>query len=74
MVNANLLAPGMVMVVGELGEVIVRAPTVADVLAALDVPADALPEVRDAAIADGWAGLFPPERDALTAVGLAPPR
>jgi hypothetical protein len=28
--------------------------------------------VRDAAIADGWARLHPPERDALIEAGLAP--
>ena len=72
--NAHLLAPGMVMVIGDYAEVIVQRPTADDVLAALDIPADALPEARNAAIADGWAGLFPPQRDALTAVGLRPPR
>jgi hypothetical protein len=71
-VNPLLLVPGMTMVVGEHGELVVQPPTVADVLAALGVAPGASPEVRDRAVADGWAGLFPPERDTLDAAGLAP--
>jgi hypothetical protein len=71
-VNAHLLAPGMTMVVGQRGELIVQAPTVQDVLAVLDVAPDASDEVRDAAIAEGWGRLHPPEREALRAAGLAP--
>jgi hypothetical protein len=71
-VNAHLLAPGMTVVVGQHGEVIVQPPTADDVLAVLGVAPDASAEVRDAAIADGWGGLFAPERDALEAAGLAP--
>jgi hypothetical protein len=70
-VNAHLLAPGMTMVVGQRGELIVQAPTVQDVLAVLDGVPDASDEVRDAAIAGGWARLFPPERQALTDAGMA---
>ena len=73
-VNPLLLVPGMRMVVGERGEVIVQPPTVEDVLVTLDVAPGATAEVRDRAIADGWDGLFPPERDALEAAGLAPDR
>jgi hypothetical protein len=71
-VNPLLLVPGMTMVVGEHGELIVQPPTVEDVLAALDVAPDATAEQRERAIADGWADLFPPERDVLGAAGLAP--
>jgi hypothetical protein len=73
-VNPLLLVPGMTMVVGEYGELIVQPPTVEDVLAALGVASDATAEQRDRAIADGWDDLFPPERDALDAAGLAPRR
>ena len=44
-VNAHLLAPGMTVVVGERGELIVQPPTVPDVLAALDV-APAVPALH----------------------------
>lgn len=71
-VVADLLAPGMTMVVGERGELIVQAPTVEDVLAVLDVAPGASAEVRDAAIADGWERLHPPERAALADAGLSP--
>jgi hypothetical protein len=71
-VNPLLLVPGMRMTVGERGELIVEPPTADDVLAAPGVPPDGPAEVRDAAIVDGWGDLFPPERDALEAAGLAP--
>jgi hypothetical protein len=73
-VNPLLLVPGMRMVVGEHGELIVQPPTVEDVLAGLGVAADAPSEMRERAITDGWGDLFPPERDALEAAGLAPRR
>jgi hypothetical protein len=62
------------MVIGEHGELIVQPPTVEDVLGVLDVAPEATDEARNAAIVDGWDDLFPPERDALEAAGLAPRR